>query len=64
MVALLKGSRGRIVLDEGLNMQAMQPGGDLLTDPQRLDTLLQRIAHKPGTSVTPAVDLSISAWQV
>lgn len=55
VVALLKGcgSRGRAVLDEGLNMQATQAGGDLLTDPQRLDTLLRSIGHKPGTTVTP-----------
>jgi len=55
VIALLKdcGGRGLVVLDEGLNMQATQAGGDEITDPQRLDTLLRSIGHKPGTTVSP-----------
>ena len=55
VVALLKGcgSRGLTVLTEGLNMQATQAAGDIVTDPQRLDALLRSIGHKPGTNVAP-----------
>jgi len=55
IVALLKGCGGRgfTVLLEGLNMQATQAVGDMVTAPQRLDALLKSIGHKPGTSVTP-----------
>jgi hypothetical protein len=55
VVALLKGcgNRGMTVLLEGLNMQATQAVGDLVTDPQRLDGLLKSIGHKPGTTVAP-----------
>jgi len=55
VIALLKGcgDRGFIVLLEGLNMQATQAVGDLVTDPQRLDGLLKSIGHKPGTTVAP-----------
>ncbi len=55
IVALLKGcgSRGLTVLTEGLNMQATQAAGDMVTDPQRLDALLRGIGHKPGTNVAP-----------
>lgn len=55
IVALLKGcgDRGLTVLTEGLNMQATQAAGDMVTDPQRLDALLRSIGHKPGTNVTP-----------
>lgn len=55
VVALLKGcgDHGLTVLVEGLNTQATQAAGDLVTDPQRLDTLLQSIGHKPGTNVAP-----------
>lgn len=55
VIALLKGcgSRGLTVLAEGLNTQATQAVGDMITNPQRLTALLHAIGHKPGTSVTP-----------
>lgn len=55
VLALMKGcgDRGFLVLDEGLNMQATEAVGDLITEPQRLDTLLRSIGHKPGTNVAP-----------
>lgn len=55
VVALLKGcgDHGLTVLLEGLNTQATQAAGDLVTDPQRLDILLRSIGHQPGTSVPP-----------
>lgn len=55
VIALLKGcgDRGLTVILEGLNMQATQAVGDLVTDPQRLDALLRSIGHKPGTTVPP-----------
>ena len=55
VIALLKGcgDRGLTVILEGLNMQATQAVGDLVTDPQRLEGLLRSIGHKPGTNVAP-----------
>lgn len=55
VLALLKGcgDRGFLILDDGLNMQATEAVGDLITDPQRLDALLRGIGHKPGTNVAP-----------
>ncbi len=55
VVALLKGcgDRGLAVVVEGLNMQATQAAGDMATDPERLETLLRSIGHKPGTNVVP-----------
>jgi hypothetical protein len=55
VVALLKGcgDHGLTVLAEGLNTQATQAAGDILTDPQRMDMLLRSIGHQPGTSVVP-----------
>jgi hypothetical protein len=55
LIALLKGcgNRGFTVVVEGLNMQATQAVGDLITDPQRLDTMLKSIGHTPGTNVAP-----------
>jgi len=55
LVALVKGcgGRGLDVVLEGLNMQATLAAGDMVTDPQRLDTLLRTIGHKGGTSVAP-----------
>ncbi|MDR3754184.1 MAG: hypothetical protein P4K93_11980 [Terracidiphilus sp.] len=55
VVALLKGcgDHGLTVLVEGLNTQATQAAGDLVSDPQRMDMLLRSIGHKPGTSVAP-----------
>lgn len=55
VVALLKGcgDHGLTVIVEGLNTQATQAAGDLVTDPQRLAMLLQSIGHKPGTDVMP-----------
>lgn len=55
VVALLKGcgSHGFTVIVEGLNTQATMAGGDYVIDPQRLDTLLGTIGHRPGTNVAP-----------
>jgi hypothetical protein len=55
LVALLNGcgDRGLTVVDEGLNMQATQAAGDMITDPQRLDMLLHSIGHTPATKVPP-----------
>jgi hypothetical protein len=55
VIALLKGcgTRGFTVLLDGLNTQATQAAGDLITDPQRLELLLRSIGHKPETSVEP-----------
>jgi hypothetical protein len=55
LVVLQKGcgDRGLIVLVEGLNMQATEAMGDMVTDTQRLDTLLHAIGHKSGTTVAP-----------
>jgi hypothetical protein len=55
VVALLNGcgNHGLTVLVEGLNTQATEAAGDLLTDPMRLDMLLRSIGHKTGTSVNP-----------
>src|SRR5271166_1458899 len=51
VVVLLKGcgDHGLTVLVEGLNTQATQAAGDLVTDPQRLEMLLRNMGHKPGT---------------
>jgi hypothetical protein len=55
LVALLRSCNGRglVVLVEGLNMQATQATGDIVSDNQRLDALLHAIGHKPGTNVAP-----------
>jgi hypothetical protein len=55
VVALLKGcgDHGLSVIVEGLNTQATQAAGDLVTDPRRLSMLLGSIGHKPGTNVAP-----------
>jgi len=55
IIALLKGcgDRGLTVLLEGLNMQATQAVGDLVTDPRRLQAVLASMGHKPGTKVAP-----------
>lgn len=55
VIALMRGcgGRGLTVVLEGLNTQATQAMGDLVTDPQRLDQLLKGIGHVPGTAVTP-----------
>jgi hypothetical protein len=55
VAALLKGcgNRGLTVVAEGLNTQGTRAVGDILTDPQRLVTLLKSMGHKPGTSVAP-----------
>lgn len=53
VVALLKGcgDHGLTVLVEGLNTQATQAAGDMVTDPHRLGALLKSIGHQPGTTV-------------
>jgi hypothetical protein len=55
VVALLKGcgDQGFTLLVEGLNTQASQAAGDFITDPQRMEVLLQNLGHKPGSDVTP-----------
>lgn len=55
VIALMRGcgGRGLTVVLEGLNTQATQAMGDLVTDPQRLDELLKGLGHAPGTTVTP-----------
>lgn len=55
VVALLKecGTNRVVLLLEGLNMQATQAAGDLVTDPQMLSQLLESIGHKPGGNVSP-----------
>lgn len=55
VVALLKGcgDHGLTVVAEGLNAQATQAAGDLITDPQRMDALLRSIGHQPGARVVP-----------
>jgi hypothetical protein len=55
VVALLKecGTNRVVLLLEGLNMQATQAAGDLVTDQQMLGRLLDSIGHKLGVSVSP-----------
>ena len=55
IVAIRKGCGANRValLLEGLNMQATQAAGDLVTDPQLLDRLLKGIGHKSGSTVAP-----------
>ncbi len=55
VVALLKGcgTNRLTVLLEGLNQQATQAAGDLVTDPQLLERLLESIGHAPGSNVVP-----------
>lgn len=55
VAALLQGCghRGLIVIAEGLSTQSTQAMGDMLTNPDRLQTLLKSIDHKPGTKVRP-----------
>jgi hypothetical protein len=55
VVALLRpcnGSHFAIIL-EGLNMQATEAAGEIVTDSQALTSLLQDIQHRPGTDVEP-----------
>ena len=55
VVALLRpcnGSRFAVLL-EGLNMQATEAAGEIVTDPQALSSLLQDVHHTSGTSVEP-----------
>ena len=55
LVALVKGcgGRGLVVMLEGLNMQATQAAGDIVTDPQRLEALLRTMGHEEGKRVAP-----------
>lgn len=55
VVALLRPCNGPhfAVLLEGLNMQATEAAGEIVSDPQALDSLLRHIDHKPGASVEP-----------
>jgi hypothetical protein len=55
VVALLRGcgtNRLTVIL-EGLNLQATQAAGDLVTEPQLLQRLYQNVGHKSGTNVAP-----------
>ena len=55
VLALLKdcGGRGLVVIDEGLNMQATEAAGDIISNQDQLDKFLQSIGHQSGTTVTP-----------
>lgn len=55
LVALRRGcnSHNLIVLLEGLNMEATEAAGEVVTDPQRLNDMLHKIGHQPGTDVAP-----------
>ncbi len=55
VVALLRPCNGShfAVLLEGLNMQATEAAGEIVTDAQALDSLLRHVDHKPGTNVEP-----------
>lgn len=55
VVALLHGCDNHrlILLAEGLNMQATQAAGEMVTDPQLLESLLRSIGQKPGENVAP-----------
>ncbi|HMJ61494.1 MAG TPA: hypothetical protein VK493_07000 [Bryobacteraceae bacterium] len=41
------------ILVEGLNMQATEAAGEIVTNPERLQALLHHIGHKEGKSVPP-----------
>jgi hypothetical protein len=55
VIALLRPCNGThfAVLLEGLNMQATEAAGEIVTDAQALNSLLQDVRHTPGTSVEP-----------
>jgi len=55
LIALLKGCNGHdlALLLEGLNMEATEAAGEVVTDPRRLDAMLHSIGHQPGTVVSP-----------
>jgi hypothetical protein len=55
VVALRKecGTNHLTLLLEGLNEQATQAAGDMVTDPQLLERLLEKIGHVPGSTVAP-----------
>ncbi|HVJ09663.1 MAG TPA: hypothetical protein VM554_14900 [Acidisarcina sp.] len=55
VVSLLKGCNGHdlVVLLEGLNMEATEAAGEVVTNPQRLGTMLRSIGHQPGKAVAP-----------
>jgi hypothetical protein len=55
VVALLRGcgSNHLTAVLEGLNLQATQAAGDLVTDPQMLAGLLHDIGHAPGSNAGP-----------
>lgn len=55
VVALRKecGTSHLVLLLEGLNLQATQAAGDLVTDPQMLEQLLENMGIKPGSNVSP-----------
>jgi hypothetical protein len=55
VIALLRPCSGShlAVLLEGLNMQATEAAGEIVTDPASLNSLLQAVHHTPGTAVEP-----------
>lgn len=55
VVALKKecGTNRLVLLLEGLNLQATQAAGDLVTDPQMLEQVLDGIGQKPGSNLSP-----------
>jgi hypothetical protein len=55
VIALLRPCNGShfAVLLEGLNMQATEAAGEIVTDTQTLDSLLRHVGHTPGASVEP-----------
>lgn len=52
LVPNLSGS-GLVLIIEGLNMEGTAAVGDVVTNPDKLSTLLRKIGHKPGTPVKP-----------
>ena len=52
LVPNLSGS-GSVLILEGLNMEGTAAVGDLVTNPEKLSLLLQKLGHKAGTPVEP-----------
>jgi hypothetical protein len=44
---------GYVLILEGLNMEATEAAGEMVTNPERLTTLLRQIGHAPGSPVLP-----------
>ena len=52
LVPNLSGS-GLVLIVEGLSMEGTAAVGHVLTDPEKLENLLHKVGHKPGTTVKP-----------